>query len=79
MTGSTLPSMVGAVFTHQGNQTDARKCQKNKAGNLQPELMQHPGKVAERGTKATQDSTVGPAAFHLLTRDASSYPDFSCR
>ena len=79
MSGS-LSRMVRTVFAHKGNQTDARKCQKDKTGNLQPELMQNAGKVAEGGSKATQDSAVGPAALHLLTGNACSYADFArCR
>lgn len=77
MAGGPPPRVIGPVLACQGNQSHPRKCQKNKAGYLKPELMEHTAEMTEGGPGTFQNSRVGPRALDLLSGNASSNPQFS--
>lgn len=77
MAGGPPPRVIGPVFACDGNQSHSRKCQKNKAGYLKPELMEHTAEMTEGGPGAFQNSRVGPGALDLLSGNASCNAQFS--
>lgn len=77
MAGGPSSRVIGSVLACEGNQSHSRKCQKNKAGYLKPELMEHTAEMTEGGPGAFQNSRVGPGALDLLSGNASSNPQFS--
>jgi len=61
---------MSAIFPHRSHQSSHRKCNKNKARDLQPELTNNPGEVTKCRPRPGHDRAVGPSALHLLSGDA---------
>lgn len=62
--------MVDAILPYRSRQSSDRKCNKNKASYLQPELADNSGEVTKRRPRPGQNSTIGPGALHLLSCDS---------
>jgi hypothetical protein len=72
--------VVHAIFPYRSNQSSHRKCNKNKARDLQPELPNHTGEVTQRRPRSGQDSAIRPSALHLLSCDSGCYTQLApCR
>jgi len=71
--------MVSGVFAHQRDQTYSRKCQENKAGYLQPELVQHAAEVAQSGFGPVQHGSIGARPFYLLPGNSRRNTQFPSR
>ena len=72
--------MVGIQLADQRCQADQGKRQENKAGYLQPQLMQHTREMAGSRSHSPQHRSVGSATLHLVAGNAGRNAQFtSCR
>jgi len=66
--------VVSGIFTYESDQSHARECQENKAGYLQPELMEHSSEVAPSCFRPAQDRPIGARSLDLLACDPCCDP-----
>src|SRR6185437_7170960 len=79
MARSSLPCVKRIVLAISGKTTCRGEYQKSETSDFQPELMGYAGKVLQGGARTAHDGTERPAALHLLSSDAGSYPQFAGR
>lgn len=64
---------MSAIFPYRSHQSSHRKCNKNKARDLQPELTNDPCEVTNRRPRPGHDRAVSSCALYLLPCDAGGY------
>ena len=67
MARASLTQLVGTVLANQSEHSNRRKGEENKAGYLQPQLVQCPCQMPQGGAQSVQDGTIGPRALDLPT------------
>jgi hypothetical protein len=75
----SFAGVVGSILSYRSHQSSHRKCNKNKARDLQPELPDHSGQVTKRRPRPGQDRAIGSSTLYLLSCDAGCYAQLAPR
>ena len=72
-----MSGAVGDVFPHTRNHAHSGESQENKAGYLQPKLVQDTRKVAHGCADTVEHGPEGAASLHVLSSNTRRKAQFS--